>query len=201
MKKMETFTEAKPFVNDPGYKRRRQAALTEFENQLSAGSIDSPVIEIVKGFNRLPFCFTLQSCFGHFVHKCQKDSRNVEPLSYYQDELSVVEYRIAYMTLYLRNNEFGRTLFNDFHVIAKRNPDYIQFGSAEWFWKVCPNSYVLQVEPSRSRNKDKIRVNIKEALHIELVRNKAFGEIRKVLQKKELLSERKQKWGTESGKL
>jgi hypothetical protein len=188
---METLTEAKPFVDDPGYKRRRQAALIELENQLNAGTIDSPVIEIVKGFNRLPFCFTLQSCFGHFVHKCQKDSRNVEPLSDYQDELSVVNYRIAYMALCLRNNKSGRMLFNHFDAIAKGNPDCIQFGSAEWFWKVCPNSYVLQVEPSRSRNKDRIRVNIKEALHIESVRNKTFGEIRKLLQQKELLSERK----------
>ena len=183
---METFTEAKPFVGDPGYKSRRQAALIELEKQLKAGTIDSPVMEIVKGFNRLPFCFTLQSCFGHFVHKCQKDSRNLEPLLHYQDELSVVNYRIAYMALCLKNNKSGRMLFDRFNSIAKENPGYIQFGSAEWFWGVCPNSYVMQVEPSGSRNKDRIRVNIKEALHIESFRNKTFGEIRKLLQQAEL---------------
>ena len=197
---METFTEAKPFIGDPGYRKRRQAALIELEKQLDAGTIDSPVIEIVKGFSRIPFCFTLQSCFGHFVHKFQKDPRNVEPLSDYRDELSAVNYRIAYLALCLRNNKSGRMLFDSFSSIAKGNPEYIQFGSAEWFWRVCPNSYVLQVEPSGSRNRDRIRVDIKEALRIESVRNKAFGQIRKLVEQEELLSERKQKQAAEKGK-
>ena len=42
--------------------------------------IDEPIIEIVNAFNTLPYCFTLQSCYGHFVYSGQKSSHNLEPL-------------------------------------------------------------------------------------------------------------------------
>lgn len=180
---METFTEAKPFVDDPYYEKKREEALIELEGLFKSRFIDTPIIEIIRGFTTLPHCFTLQSCFGHFVHDQQKNPKNVEPLSNYQDEISKVDYRIAYMVFCLQNNELGRKLFDDLEAIAEIDPTYIQFGSAEWFWQRCINSYVIQVEPERSKSKDRVYISMKEAFHIENVRNRFFVEIKKILQK------------------
>jgi len=46
--------------------------------------------------NELPYCFTLQSCFGHFVFCGQNDQQNLEPLPV-NDPIVKVEYRIAYI--------------------------------------------------------------------------------------------------------
>ena len=59
---METYAEPKPFVDNPDFylqKRENIEGLTD-------GMIDPPILDIVKALNSLPFCFTLQCCFGHF---------------------------------------------------------------------------------------------------------------------------------------
>lgn len=184
---METYTEAKPFVDDPSYETRREKALIELQRLVKSNTIDIPIIHIVTGFATLPHCFTLQSCYGHFVHEQQMNPKMVDPLSKYQDIRSVVDYRIAYMAWGIQNNERGRILFNDLRAIIAVEPAYIQFGSAEWFWERCVNSYILQVEPERSKDKDQIDVCVKEGLHLEKIRDQFFYELEKVIQKHDQL--------------
>ena len=71
--------------------------------------------------------------------------------------------------------------------IAVLEPAYIQFGSAEWFWERCVNSYILQVEPERSKYKDSVNVSFKEGLFIEKIRDQFFIEFETVIQKHQQL--------------
>jgi len=67
---LETFIEPKELVDNPRYQEQRHRALSE----LSDGMIDTPIVEIINNLNKLPCCFTLQSCYGHFVHDNQEDN-------------------------------------------------------------------------------------------------------------------------------
>jgi len=177
---LETFTELKDFVDNPHYYKQRQ----DYLNRLDINTIDSPVIEIVSGFAKLPYCFTLQSCYGHFLHKNQKNPKNIEPLAIL-DGIARVEYRIAYIALCIQNSDSGKILFYDLKKIPVIDPEYIQFGCAEWFWKRHVNSYALQIEPERYKTKDRISIGFQEALHIEKIRNRVFKELKKIVQKKD----------------
>ena len=179
---METFTEAKPFVDNPRYQEKRKEAL----NELDINTIDPPIVELIKDYAMLPHCFTLQSCYGHFAHEGQKDSKNVEQLSNY-NESSMVDYRIAYIAFCIQNNDLGRKLYQDLKAITKIDPDYIQFGSADWFWQRNVNIYALQVEPDRYKTKDEISVSISEALHLEKARDQMFERLKKILQEHQQL--------------
>jgi len=123
----------------------------------------------------------LQSCYGHFLHNSQKNPYNIEPLPLSND-ISNVEYKIAYIALCIENSKQGRTLFYDLKEIPSIDPEYIQFGCAEWFWKRQVNSYALQVEPKRHMTKDRLSVDYWEALHIEKVRNNFFTQLKKFVQ-------------------
>ncbi len=173
---METFTEFKPLVDNPYFLQQREKAL----NQLDINTIDAPIKEIIKDFSNLPYCFTLQSCYGHFLYNNQKNSKNIESLPE-SNNIYNVEYRIAYIALCNQNNEQGRILLQKLKKIPSIDPEYIQFGCADWFWKRQVNSYALQVEPQRYKKEDKITVNFQEALHIEKVRNKFFRRIEKII--------------------
>lgn len=170
---METLTELKDFVSNPGYWQQRQQSLGE----LDITTIDPPIVDIVRDLGRLPYCFTLQSCFGHFLHACQDDPRNTErlPLSAITAD---IEYRIAYLALCIEESDPGRALLDDLGQMAAIDPQYIQFGCAEWFWERQVNSYVLQVEPTRFKAQDRAVVAHREALHTESVRDLFFAEIR-----------------------
>lgn len=144
--------------------------------------IDSPIIDIVNGFNSLPFCFTLQSCYGHFVHQDQRDPHNIEPLPAI-DTIGKVEYRMAYIAFCIENSRFGRDLLDDFQRIPDIDPQNIQFCCAEWFWKRQVNSYILQVEPDRFKRKDKAILDPEEAMRIEVVRNQFFTGLNELLAK------------------
>jgi len=172
---METFKVIKDFVDNPHFYEQRQESL----NELDLTMIDAPILEIIKGFSKLPYCFTLQSCYGHFLHHNQRDSKNIEPLPV-SDNIKKVEYRIAYIALCIENSELGIKLFHDLSKIAAINTEYIQFGCGDWFWNRQVNSYALQVEPKRFMTKDKVTVEYDEALHIEKVRNKFFDAIKKI---------------------
>jgi hypothetical protein len=176
---METFTEAKGFVENSGFKRQRQACL----EKLDIRSIDAPIIDIVKGFSKLSYCFTLQSCCGHFIHTFQRDPHNIEPLPQL-DRIKKVKYRIAYIALCIANSDPGISLFKDLKRIPLIDEDYIQFGSAEWFWKRQVNSYAIQVEPKRHMKKDKIMIDYKEALHLQETKNRFFAELRHLVHKR-----------------
>ena len=141
---METFTESKELVENPHYQDQRQKSLAG----LSDDMIDEPIIELINGFNKLPYCFTLQSCYGHFIYSGQNDPHYLEPLPM-TDTIARVEYRIAYIAFCIDNSDLGRMLFDDLKGIADIDPENIQFCCAEWFWKRQVNSYALQVEPDR----------------------------------------------------
>ena len=173
---METFVEPKPFVNNPDYQRQRQAYLSTF----SIDVIDKPIVDIISGFAKLPYCFTLQSCYGHFVY-AEKGKHNIDRLPI-TNGIGEVEYRIAYIALCIENSDLGRALHQELSDIPEIDPDYIQFGSAGWFWKGHVNTYALQVEPVRHKTKDSAIVDYREALHIEKVRGKYFDEIRDILE-------------------
>ena len=74
---METFTAPKALVANPSYQAQRKKSLTRLRN----GMIDEPIVELINSFNKLPYCFTLQSCYGHFVYNRQTDPRNFARLN------------------------------------------------------------------------------------------------------------------------
>jgi hypothetical protein len=173
---VETFTKARGFVDNPHYVQQRQASLAA----LDIDSIDVPIMDIVRGFQNIRCCFTLQSCYGHFVHEGQQDRNSTEPLRI-SDGAGVVTYRIAYIALCIDNSPEGRELLGGLRAIVATEPEYIQFGSAEWFWARQVNSYVLQVEPERCKDKDQATIEYDEALRIQEVRNGFFSMLRKFL--------------------
>ncbi|MGD8520817.1 MAG: hypothetical protein PVF56_06695 [Desulfobacterales bacterium] len=176
---METFTAARAFVVNPDYDEERRASL----RKLDLSSIDPPIVEIVKGFAWLSYCFTLQSCYGHFLYAGQIDTHNTEPLPL-GESIDNIEYRIAYLALCLEDSPAGRDLFDELGEITSVDPDYLQFGSADWFWERHLNSYALQVEPKNRMTRDRCHIDYQEALQVEKVRNRFFDELTILLQKR-----------------
>jgi len=176
---METFTQSKPLVSNPLYQEQRAESLC----RLDINTIDAPIIEIIRDFAELPYCFTLQSCYGHFLYNDRNDPRNTEPLTSL-DESHTVEYRIAYIALCIQNSESGVELLQDLREFTRIDPEYVQFGCGEWFWERQVNSYALQIEPERYKTKDKAIVSPQEALHIEKVRNQFFDELKRMVQER-----------------
>ena len=172
---METFVAPRPLVDNPDFASKRRANLSS----LDLSVIDKPIVDVVEGFSRLPYCFTLQSCYGHFVYG-KKGKHNLDPLPD-RDDISEVEYRIAYFALCIEDSDEGRALYRDLINVPQIDPDYVQFGSAGWFWQRQVNTYALQVEPDRYKTKDNAMVDYQEALHIEEVRDRFFDEIRLIL--------------------
>jgi hypothetical protein len=146
--------------------------------------IDVPIIELIKAFNELPYCFTLQSCYGHFVYNGQNDPHNLEPLPI-TDTIARVEYRIAYICLCTENSNFGRGLLKALNEITAVDPENIQFCCAEWFWQRQVNSYALQVQPDRFKHKDSAMLDYGEALHIEKIRNEFFIQLQVILKRQQ----------------
>ena len=173
---METYTEPNELAENPKFKGQRQESLATF----SAAEIDAPIIEIIENFNKLPFCFTLQSCYGHFLYDGQGNPLNLDPLPA-SKTMARVEYRIAYVALCLENSAPGRRLFEALKGITAIDPENIQFCCAEWIWKKQVNSYALQVEPDRFKHEDTAIIEGREALHIEKIRNEFFARIQELL--------------------
>ncbi len=173
---METFTELKEFVVNPHYQAQRQNCL----RNLNIDLIEAPIINHINGFNRLPYCFTLQSCFGHFIYDNHHDVHSLESLPV-KDTITQVRYRIAYVTLCIENSISGRRLLEALKRISAIDPENVQLCCAEWFWKRQVNSYVLQVEPDRFKRNDIATFGYKEALYIEKVRNELFVWLDKFL--------------------
>lgn len=169
---MKTFTEPRELTDNPHYEEQKQ----KNRKAVIDAEIDSPIIEIIKEFNKPPFCFTLQSCYGHFLYSGQDNPNNLEPLPVV-GALAKVEYRIAYIAFCLENSDAGRTLFKALKGITAIDPEYIQFCSAEWFWNQQVNSYALQVEPDRFKHEDTATIDGEEALYIEKIRNEFFAGI------------------------
>ena len=143
------------------------------------GSIDAPILDIVLGFARLPHCFTLQSCYGHFVWPGQPDPDNLDSLP--DQDVGSVTYRIAYVALCVEPSEAGAQLRHTLEGIRTVDAEYVQFGSPSWFWSQYPNSYALQVEPERFAGQDEAVMPHPEALHVEGVRNEFFTRLRELV--------------------
>jgi hypothetical protein len=154
------------------------------------GTIDAPITDIARGFQDLRCCFTLQSCYGHFIHAGQQDLDSTEALPI-TDGIADITYRIAYVALCIENSPEGTELLEYLRDIPAAEPEYIQFGSAEWFWSRQLNSYVLQVEPERFKDKDQATVGYQEALHIQDVRDRFFSGLRKYLHDRQKRMQRK----------
>jgi len=174
---LETFTELKDLAENPHYHAQKREILYDFND----GTIDRPIVDLINGFNKLLYCFTLQSCYGHFVYNDQKDTHNLDPLPT-KETIAKVEYRIAYIAFCIENNASGRRLFEALKKITAIDPENIQFCCAEWFWKRQINSYALQVEPDRFKRKDTAIIDFKEALHIEKIRNTFFTRLYELLE-------------------
>jgi len=77
----------------------------------------------------------------------------------------------------------GKELLGRLEQITAIDPEYIQFGCAEWFWTRQVNSYALQVEPQRFKQKDSCLVAYKEALHLEKVKQSFFIQLKQLIPK------------------
>jgi hypothetical protein len=174
---LETFAELKEFAENPHYQVQKQKILCDLTDNM----VDLPIVELIKGFNKLPYCFTLQSCYGHFVYNGQKDTHNFDPLQA-KNIITKVEYRIAYIAFCIENSASGRGLFEALKEITAIDPEYVQFCCAEWFWKRQVDSYALQVEPDRFKHQDTAIIDFKEALHIQKIRNTFFSRLYELLE-------------------
>jgi hypothetical protein len=163
-------------MENPHYQEQRQRILAGLPDVI----IDAPIIEVVKGLNKLPYCFTLQSCYGHFLYNGQNNPNNLDPLPV-TTSITGVEYRIAYVAFCIDNNNLGRRLLDNLKRITAIDPENIQFCCAEWFWERQINSYALQVEPDRFKHEDKAILEYKEALKIEKIRNEFFVKLNELL--------------------
>jgi len=177
MASLETYTKPKELVGNPYFKAQKQKNLDSLSNNM----IDEPIVEIVNSFNKLSYCFTLQSCCGHFLYNGQKDPHNYDSLPV-TNTITRVEYKIAYIALCIEDSNLGSKFFEALKEITVIDPENIQFCCAEWFWERQVNSYVLQVEPDRFKNKDTAILNFKEALHIEKIRNEFFIRLYELLE-------------------
>ncbi|MEN8005726.1 MAG: hypothetical protein ABFS42_01875 [Candidatus Krumholzibacteriota bacterium] len=172
---MESFAKAREFVEHRGYVRVRQKSIAA----LKLASIDDPIKDIIEGFAELPHCFTLQCCYGHFLCTPEQDLHNFEPIPLGFSGRAT--YRIAYIAFCLENSRRGKALRQSLARLPAIDPDYIQFGSADWFWERWVNSYALQVEPKAHMLKDEAVLGPVEARHTQAVRDHFFGELRVLL--------------------
>ncbi len=172
---METFAAPKPMVPNPNFEAQKQSSLTGLKDHM----IDAPIVEIIKRFNCLPFCYTLQSCFGHFVYESQSDLHNIYPLPA-KAIPTPIEYRIAYIAFAIDNCDIGRKFINALSETVTLDQAYIQFCSADWFWERQVNTYALQVEPDRFKHQDTAVLDYAEARRVEAVRNTFFDHIKQV---------------------
>ncbi len=172
---METFAAPKPLVLNPNFETQKQSSLTGLKDHM----IDAPIVEIIKRFNRLPFCYTLQSCYGHFVYAGQTDILNINPLP--ATTISTpIEYRIAYIAFAIANSDVGHRFKHALSEVVGIEKAYIQFCSAEWFWERQVNTYALQVEPDRFKHQDSAVLDYTEARQVEAVRNRFFDHIKRI---------------------
>ncbi len=178
---METYTTVKPLVLNPGYTAGRKSALEQLQVAIQDGHIDPPLTDLLTTIATLPFCYTLQSCYGHFVHEKQKNDQNLEPLAPYAATIPEVTWRIAYMAFCIENSRGGRAFCSALRELSTIDPRNIQFGCADWFWDQAVNSYVIQVSPERFMYQDRMVIPMNEALLVEHVRNVLYRQFHELI--------------------
>lgn len=169
---METYAPPRPLQPNPGFRRQREAAL----RALDLSAVDEPVRGLVRSLNRLPHCFTLQSCYGHFVWADCGDPHNLRALPA-ADPGGLITYRIAYLALAVDDRAEGRDLLRDLGSLERIAPGYVQLGTADWFWTRQVNSFALQVEPERLRSLDQAALTYQEALRVQEARSRFFESL------------------------
>lgn len=175
---METFAPARPMVAHPGFMQERRRALAS----LDLAAIDPPLQPLIQSLSRVEHCFTMQSCWGHFVHPGQPDEHGVACLAGYSDA-TVVDYRIAYKAFCLQDSPAGRRLYQDLEALVDIDQANIQFGSADWFWQQAVNTYQVQVEPRRHQFRDRVEVGISEALTLQETRDRLYERLNQVVER------------------
>lgn len=177
---MQTFTPPRPFVTHQDYWRDRERTLEGLSKVIQERKIDPPLLPLMQECISIPHCFTLQCCYGHFVHRCAPDLENLVPISSFEEPVGPIRYRLAYIALCIENSRNGYALYHDLSGMTGMDPECIQFRSADWFWDQMPNTYCIQLEPERLKEEDSGLVSWKEALRIEELRGPFFsglGEI------------------------
>ncbi len=167
---METFTKARPIVENPGFASQRDAALLA----LDRSAIDAPLVPLIGDLNALPCCFTLQCCWGHFLPPGEADDHTMAaPPARGMAEL---EYRLAYVAFCVSDDGAGRALRDAVGELMDAEPRFVQFGSADWFWERQLNSYAIQVAPRRARGQDRMTLDGKQARLVSHARTRMFRE-------------------------
>jgi len=166
---METFTPPKQFISPPEFAKERAMALQRLDELIRLSEPDPPLIPLLRQFMQIPFCFTVQSCYGHFVYSQSPGDRNLAPVASFPDGVQQLRYRLAYMVFCIEDNVHGHALYDDLQSMTELDPLYIQFGSADWFWDMTPDTYVVQLEPLSGAYQDCVIVKIDEAIHLEQV--------------------------------
>ena len=149
---------------------------------LDMNSIDPPICDVIADLTKLNHCFPLQSCYGHFLYQGQSDPANCHPLPPLANK-AIVEYRIAYLAVCIEANAPGKRFLGRLAEIPALDPDYVQFGSTDWFWRRQVNSFVLQVEPDRYTTEDRISIFKEEAHYLQEVRGRFYAAVRAVIRK------------------
>ena len=170
---METFVPPKNLAENPRYLNQRRGTLDVLDERM----IDTPIVGLIREMNLLPYCFTLQCCFGHFGQNDQGDSYYLESACI-SDKNRDISYRLAYVCFCVENTVSGRWLLGLLADMPSVDPQYLQFGSAEWFWSRQVNTFVLQVQPERFKHKDIAVLSYPEALQVENVRDRFFDRLR-----------------------
>lgn len=174
---METFTSPKELVENDVFETERAKALA----RMDLSTIDYQIRGIIEAFKNMPYCFTLQSCYGHII-KQNPGSGHEKRIDPDPTSPAAGLYQIAYLALVLENCPAGHSLYLHLAEIPRLDPEFIQFGSAEWFWETqgFRNSYVIQVCPYRFRHFDRFAMFVEEARTWLSARELFFVELKKL---------------------
>ena len=165
---METYTAPKPFEDHPEFQTDRQFAL----NNLDVTLIDDPLVNLIDDLNKLPYLFTLQCCYGHFLTTDNKEISDFDLLS----TINEVEYRLAYIAFCVENSPSGKKFAQKLENIPLTvDRSLVQFCSAQWFWDQWVNSYALQLMPQRFKDKDSAVIDYHEAEKVKQARDIFFA--------------------------
>jgi hypothetical protein len=178
--KVKTYTALKNMMENPGFQEQRQHHL----RGLKEAVIDEPLVGLIRDMNRLSFCFTLQCCYGHFLFPGRDDPLNCLGLPAAAAVAGTrIEYRIAYIAFGIENNASGKLFWEQLKAIERIDPQRIQYGCADWFWRQQVNSYIIQVEPDRYKYQDVAELDYPEALNIEKRRCQFYAWLGRFLQR------------------
>lgn len=129
---METYTPPKPFEEYPGFKAERQRVL----NSLDKTQIDKPIAGLIEDLNTLPYLFSLQCCYGHFL---ATDGEEIFEFDVGNSN-SKVEYRLAYLAFCIENSLAGKIFAQQLEEISLAvGWGMVQFCSAQWLWDHWPH--------------------------------------------------------------